>query len=82
MELINGNTAGHTKRTTTNAMFIIGAGAGSFMSSFFFKTSQEPYYQLGFDSMFAAWAIEVVTLLSLFCGLGIDRGDLRGEFEG
>jgi ACS family allantoate permease-like MFS transporter len=56
MALVNANTAGHTKRITTNAMYIIGAGLGSFIGPFFFKTNQEPYYSLGFDFMFVAFS--------------------------
>jgi len=66
MALANANTAGHTKRITTNAMYIIGAGLGSFIGPFFFKPNQEPYYTLGFDFMFVAFALEVFVLIALF----------------
>jgi hypothetical protein len=69
MALVNANTAGHTKRITTNAMYIIGAGLGSFIGPFFFKTNQEPYYPLGFDFMFVAFSLEVLVLVSLFAVL-------------
>jgi hypothetical protein len=79
MTLVNANTAEHTKRITTNAMYIIGAGLGSFIGPFFFKTNQEPYYPLGFDFMFVAFSLEVLVLVSLLrsCGRGIERGGLR-----
>jgi hypothetical protein len=66
MALVNANTAGHTKRITTNAMFIIGAGIGSFIGPFFFDSRQAPYYTLGFNFMFATFSIEVVVLAALF----------------
>jgi len=69
MALVNANTAGHTKRITTNAMYIIGAGLGSFIGPFFFKPSQEPYYTLGFDFMFVAFALEVLILVALLAVL-------------
>jgi MFS transporter, ACS family, allantoate permease len=69
MSLVNANTAGHTKRTTTTALYIIGAGLGSFIGPFFFKAGQEPYYRLGFGMMFIAFALEVVVLVGLFAVL-------------
>ncbi len=77
MALINANMAGHTKRTTTNAIFIIGAGAGSFMGPFFFKSNQEPSYSLGFYSCFVAWGIEVLALVGLLVVLWMRNKEKR-----
>ncbi|RDW69887.1 hypothetical protein BP5796_08284 [Coleophoma crateriformis] len=89
MALVNANTAGHTKRITTNAMYIIGAGTGSFMGPFFFKSNQEPYYSLGFDFMFVTFSCEVAVLVGLFAVLWtrnrsrrLARGNIKADVWG
>ncbi|KAH7196506.1 major facilitator superfamily domain-containing protein [Fusarium flagelliforme] len=60
------NTAGHTKKITTNAILLIGYCLGNFVGPFFFKSDQEPQYQLGVGMMFTCIAIQVASLLALW----------------
>ncbi|XEU97681.1 hypothetical protein FSHL1_002967 [Fusarium sambucinum] len=60
------NTAGYTKKITTNAILLIGYCLGNFVGPFFFKTDQAPTYELGVAMMFTCIAIQVVSLVGLW----------------
>ncbi|KAH7219488.1 major facilitator superfamily domain-containing protein [Fusarium oxysporum] len=47
MSVSMANTAGHTKKITTNALLLIGYCLGNFVGPFFFKSNQAPQYELG-----------------------------------
>ena len=86
MALMNGNTAGHTKRITTNAMFVMGGGLGSFIGPFCFIKDQAPRYRTGFIVMFVAWVCELATLVGLWVVLyfknrqrRLERGNAKAD---
>lgn len=76
---MTGNTAGHTKRTTTYALFVVGACIGSFIGPFCFITSQAPHYPVGFIVMFISWAGQVATLAWLWAVLYLRNKQKRLE---
>ncbi|PYH88990.1 MFS allantoate transporter [Aspergillus ellipticus CBS 707.79] len=59
------NTAGHTKKVVTNAVLFLGYCTGNLAGPFFYKTSQEPTYQLGIWSMIVCHLLEVVLITTL-----------------
>lgn len=65
MAVATANTAGHTKKITTNAFLLIGYCLGNFIGPFFFKTYQAPTYSLGVGMMFFCIALQVLCLVAL-----------------
>ncbi|KAL4806229.1 major facilitator superfamily domain-containing protein [Aspergillus unguis] len=76
MSVATANTAGHTKKITTNALVIIGYCLGNFVGPFFFKSAQAPGYALGIGMMFFCAAVQVLSLLTLW-GLLVWRNRRR-----
>lgn len=68
MSVATANTAGHTKKITTNAMLLIGYCIGNFIGPFFFRTEQASSYALGVGMMLCCVGIQVICLLGI-CGL-------------
>lgn len=66
MSVATANTAGHTKKITTNAMLLIGYCLGNFVGPFFFKTDQAPLYPLGVGMMFFCVAVQIVSLVAIW----------------
>ncbi|KAL4903875.1 hypothetical protein BDW74DRAFT_179460 [Aspergillus multicolor] len=66
MSVATANTAGHTKKITTNALLIIGYCLGNFVGPFFFKNEQAPRYPLGVGMMFFCIAAQVICLVGLW----------------
>lgn len=66
MSVATANTAGHTKKITTNAMLLIGYCLGNFIGPFFFKTEQAPVYPLGVAMMFFCIAVQVMCLVGIW----------------
>ena len=66
MSVATANTAGHTKKITTNAMLLIGYCLGNFVGPFFFKTEQAPRYPLGVAMMLFCTGVQVVCLVGLW----------------
>ncbi|KAH8901569.1 major facilitator superfamily transporter [Thozetella sp. PMI_491] len=66
MSVATANTAGHTKKITTNAILLIGYCLGNFVGPFFFKTEQAPVYNLGVGMMFFCIAVQVFSLVGLW----------------
>ncbi|KAI1849582.1 hypothetical protein JX265_013588 [Neoarthrinium moseri] len=62
MAVATANTAGHTKKITTNAMLLIGYCLGNFIGPFFFKSEQAPVYNLGVGMMFFCIGVQVLSL--------------------
>lgn len=62
MSVATANTAGHTKKITTNAALLIGYCLGNFVGPFFFKTEQAPGYNLGVGMMFFCVGVQVLSL--------------------
>ncbi|TDZ32609.1 putative transporter [Colletotrichum spinosum] len=65
MSVATANTAGHTKKITTNAVLLIGYCLGNFVGPFFFKTEQAPRYTLGVAMMIFCVGLQIACL----CGL-------------
>ncbi|KAF7528440.1 hypothetical protein G7054_g10138 [Neopestalotiopsis clavispora] len=66
MAVATANTAGHTKKITTNAMLLIGYCLGNFVGPFFFKSNQAPKYSLGIGIMFFCIAVQVLCLVGIW----------------
>lgn len=66
MAVATANTAGHTKKITTNAMLLIGYCLGNFVGPFFFKSDQAPGYSLGVGMMFFCIAVQVFCLVGIW----------------
>ncbi|KAH8660225.1 major facilitator superfamily transporter [Xylariales sp. PMI_506] len=79
MSVATANTAGHTKKITTNAMLLIGYCLGNFIGPFFFKTAQAPVYNLGVGMMFFCIALQVICLVSIWALLWV-RNKKRSQF--
>lgn len=80
MSVATANTAGHTKKITTNAMLIIGYCLGNFIGPFFFKKYQSPRYTLGVGMMFFSVGLQVLCLLGIW-GLLWRRNRIRRAFH-
>lgn len=80
MSVAIANTAGHTKKITTNAMLLIGYCIGNFVGPFFFKTGQAPLYPLGVGMMFFCLAVQVMCLTGIWVLLWL-RNRSRAEFH-
>lgn len=66
MSVAVANTAGHTKKITTNAFLLIGYCLGNFVGPFFFKTGQEPTYPFGVGMMFFCIAVQILSLVGIW----------------
>lgn len=65
MAVATANTAGHTKKITTNALLLIGYCLGNFIGPFFFKGEQAPTYNLGVGMMFFCIALQVICIVGI-----------------
>lgn len=66
MSVATANTAGHTKKITTNAMLLIGYCVGNFIGPFFFKTEQAPRYTLGVAMMIFCVGLQIACLAGIW----------------
>ncbi|CAK4033220.1 major facilitator superfamily transporter [Lecanosticta acicola] len=71
MSVATANTAGHTKKVTTNATLLVGYCLGNFIGPFFFLTSQAPRYELGVGMMFFCIGIQVLSICGIWALLWI-----------
>lgn len=62
MSFATANTAGHTKKITTNAVLLIGYCVGNFIGPFFFIAYQAPRYNLGVAMMFFCVGVQVLAI--------------------
>ncbi|PVI01646.1 allantoate permease [Periconia macrospinosa] len=62
MSVATANTAGHTKKITTNAILIIGYCLGNFIGPFFFRAEQAPRYPLGVAMMLVCVGLQILCL--------------------
>ncbi|EXJ95519.1 hypothetical protein A1O1_00641 [Capronia coronata CBS 617.96] len=65
MSVLIGNTAGHTKKTTTSAIHFMGYCLGNFLGPFFFLSRQAPAYPLGWGMMFFCVAVQFVLIAGI-----------------
>ncbi|KAG9255121.1 putative allantoate permease [Emericellopsis atlantica] len=63
------NTAGHTKKVTTNAMIFIAYCVSNIIAPQFFKSNQAPLYPLGMGAILAAYALSMILIIlyALYC---------------
>ncbi|KAF7192467.1 putative transporter, partial [Pseudocercospora fuligena] len=66
MSVATANTAGHTKKITTNAILLIGYCLGNFIGPFFFLSSQAPRYSLGVGMMFFCIGVQVLCITGIW----------------
>ena len=66
MSVATANTAGHTKKVTTNAALLIGYCLGNFIGPFFFIADQAPEYELGVGMMFFCIGVQVLSIVGLW----------------
>ncbi|KAF1846560.1 uncharacterized protein K460DRAFT_417614 [Cucurbitaria berberidis CBS 394.84] len=79
MSVATANTAGHTKKVTTNAFLLIGYCLGNFIGLFFFLAKQAPQYELGVGMMFFCIGIQV----ALYCrnlGAALGKEQVKGGY--
>lgn len=78
MSVVTANTAGHTKKSTSAAVLLIGYCLGNFIGPFFFITDQAPRYELGVGMMLTCIAIQMLCILGLYLLLW-RRNDTRAK---
>ncbi|KAI8231110.1 putative transporter [Colletotrichum sp. SAR 10_86] len=63
------NTAGHTKKVTTNAIVFAAYCISNIIGPQFFKSSQAPLYPLGMGAMLVSYALSIFTMVlyMLYC---------------
>lgn len=82
MAVATANTAGHTKKITTNAMLLIGYCLGNFVGPFFFKSEQAPVYNLGVGMMFFCIGVQVLCLVGIWILLWLRNKNRQIMIEG
>ncbi|KAM5344041.1 hypothetical protein ACJ41O_012578 [Fusarium nematophilum] len=81
MSVATANTAGHTKKITTNALLIIGYCLGNFAGPFFFKANQAPNYNLGVTMMLVCVGLQILCLGCLWLLLWSRNRSRRDEHQ-
>lgn len=66
MAVATANTAGHTKKVTTNAVLRTGYCLGNFIGPFFFVADQAPKYDLGVGMMFFCVGVQVLSISAIW----------------
>lgn len=79
MSVATANTAGHTKKITTNAMLIIGYCLGNFVGPFFFRADEAPRYTLGVAMMLVCVGLQILCLLGILALLWSRNRSRREE---
>jgi MFS family permease len=67
--LMNSNTAGHTKRSITNAIMFLGYATGFIIGPQFFLSSEAPVYQTGFRTMLITFTLLTVAPIGMYAYL-------------
>lgn len=79
MSVATANTAGHTKKVTTNALLLIGYCLGNIIGPFFFIKEQEPTYTLGMGMILVCVGIQIAALSGLWFLLYIRNRSRKAE---
>ncbi|KAH6669621.1 major facilitator superfamily transporter [Plectosphaerella plurivora] len=79
MSVATANTAGHTKKITTNAIVLIGYCAGNIVGPFFFIKEQEPRYTFGMGMILVCVGIQIAALAGLYVLLYVRNRSRRAE---
>jgi len=58
------NTAGHTKKITTNCLIFIAYCVSNIIAPQFFKVEQAPLYPLGMGAILASYVLSIMTILA------------------
>lgn len=66
MSVVTANTAGHTKKSASAAIHLIGYCLGNFIGPFFFRKQQAPRYELGVGMMITCLGIQFICILGLY----------------
>ncbi|GJC91982.1 major facilitator superfamily transporter [Colletotrichum higginsianum] len=82
MSVATANTAGHTKKITTNAMLLIGYCLGNFVGPFFFRAEQAPRYPLGVAMMLFCVGVQIACLCGLWSLLWLRNRSRTAEHAG
>ncbi|KAF2805001.1 putative allantoate permease [Mytilinidion resinicola] len=61
------NTAGHTKKVTTNALIFIAYCVSNIIAPQFFKAEQAPLYPLGMGAILGSYVLSLITI-AMYCG--------------
>ena len=66
---MNSNTAGHTKRSITNAIMFLGYSTGFIIGPQFFLNSEAPVYQTGFRTMLITFTLLTAAPIGMYAYL-------------
>ncbi|KAK5022231.1 hypothetical protein LTS07_010311 [Exophiala sideris] len=66
---MNSNTAGHTKRSITNAIMFLGYATGFIIGPQFFLASEAPVYQTGFRTMLITFTLLTAAPVGMYAYL-------------
>lgn len=82
--LVVGNTAGHTKKVTLNALVFMAYCISNIIGPQFFKARQAPLYPIGCAAMMAAYALAIFTmaLYMIYCWRENNRRDALDHSAG
>ncbi|KAI9742371.1 MAG: hypothetical protein M1818_003904 [Claussenomyces sp. TS43310] len=58
------NTAGHTKKVTTNALIFIAYCVSNIVAPQFFKSDQAPLYPLGMGAILGSYVLSIMTMIA------------------
>jgi MFS transporter, ACS family, allantoate permease len=81
MSVATANTAGHTKKITTNAVLLIGYCLGNFVGPHFFKDEQAPRYPLGVAMMIFCVGMQIICLVGLWTILWLRNRSRQNEHD-
>lgn len=78
------NTAGHTKKVTTNAIVFAAYCVSNIIGPQFFKAAQAPLYPLGMGAMLVSYALSIFTMIlyMLYCWNENRRRNKRDDTAG
>jgi hypothetical protein len=79
MVVVAVNIAGHMKKTTINALLLMGYCLGNFVGPFFFLTAQALTYNLGAGIVFFCVGIQALCIVCIWVLLIWRNKKRRGE---
>lgn len=74
------NTAGHTKKVTTNALIFIAYCVSNILGPQFFKAEQAPLYPLGIGAILVSYVLAIITM-AFYMGYCIYENRRRDRME-
>ena len=84
LSLATANTAGHTKKVTTNALVFVAYCVSNIIGPQFFKASQAPLYAMGIAAVLASYVLSaiIIALYAAYCWWENRRRDAVDEAAG